>query len=375
MNAMSRIPLRRITALAALVLSMLLLGAAPAFAHGGGGPDASNYRSVVLDVVDGAAAATPDAAPVDPGELTWRVLANDSLLEVRNNTDQELLVLGYQDEPYLRIGPEGVFENRNSPATYLSNDRFATTPVPETASPDAEPDWQQVSDQPVYAWHDHRIHWMAPTLPPQVKVDASQPVKVQDWSVPYRLGDQDFAVRGTLTWEPPPAWWPWIVAPAVAAAAGVLPAFARRDRDARRRFALQAGSLVLGVVVILNFVHGIDDIISVPATLAENLVASLQTFVPVLIAAWAAWRARTASPGAAQALLIGTAAVTIGLGLTHTTVLASSQVASRLPEWFSRLVVGMDFGIIVSTALAVLGSGEMIREEPAGQAVVAEGRA
>ena len=374
MNAVSRTPLRRLTVLAALVLSMLLLSAAPAFAHGGGGPDASNYRSVVRDVVDGDDAATPDAAPVDAGEVVWSVLANDSLLEVRNGTGEELMVLGYQDEPYLRIGPEGVFENRNSPATYLSNDRFATTPVPETASPDAQPDWQQVSDEPVYAWHDHRIHWMAPTLPPQVKVDASQPVKVQDWSVPYRLANQDFAVRGTLTWEPPPAWWPWIVIPSVAAAVGIIPAFARRDPDARRRFALQGGALVLGVVVIANVVHGIDDIISVPATFAQNLVASLQTFVPIIIGAWAAWRGRTASPGAAQALLIGTAAVTIGLGVTHTTVLASSQVASRLPEWFSRLVVGMDFAIIVSTALALLASGEMQREEPAAQPVVAEGR-
>ena len=31
---------------------------------------------------------------------------------------------------------------------------------PETADADAEPDWEQVSTEPHYVWHDHRTHWM-----------------------------------------------------------------------------------------------------------------------------------------------------------------------------------------------------------------------
>ena len=363
--------LQRLVLLAALSAATVVGTAGPALAHGGGGSDSSNYRSVVRDVVPAETVAEEQAAPVDSGAVTWSVLANDSLLEVRNATADELLVLGYQGEPYLRIGPEGVFENQNSPATYLSNDRFATTPVPESASPEAEPAWKQVSDEPVYAWHDHRIHWMAPTLPPQVKVDATRPVKIQDWFVTYELAGEALAVRGTLTWEPPPAWWPWIVGPAVIAAAAIVPAFRRRDEEGKRGVALRAGAMVLGVVVVANVIHGIDDIIAVPATLGQNLVATLQTFVPILIAAWATWRARTASPGAAQALLIGAAAVVIGLGMTHVAIFSSSQVASRLPEWFSRVVVGADFALIGSTALAVLASGELHRETEPEEAVQA----
>ena len=52
-------------------------------------------------------------------------------------------MLGYQDEPYLRVGPDGVFENRRSPAVYLNANRRGSTAVPRSADPDAEPDWTQ----------------------------------------------------------------------------------------------------------------------------------------------------------------------------------------------------------------------------------------
>ena len=350
---------RRVVVLLAGTVTALGALAGPALAHGGGGSDASNFVSVVGEVVTTASAAeeAPQAAPVEG--LTWRVLANDALLEARNDTGAELLVLGYQDEPYLRIGPEGVFENRNSPATYLNNDRFAETPVPETATPDAEPDWVAVSDSPVYAWHDHRIHWMAPTLPPQVKVDASQPVTVNNWTVPFTIDGQELSVSGTLRWEPPPPWWPWLLGAVVVLAVPVLPALRQREPDQRRRATLRSGAAVFAVVVVANVVHGVDDLIAVPATFTQNLVAGLQTFVPILIAAWATWRASKATPGSAQALVIGAAALVIGIAFTHVAVLSSSQIASLLPEWFTRAVIAADFAVIAPTVVVLLASGEL----------------
>lgn len=125
---------------AAVTAGLLVVLAAPALAHGGGGSDATNFRSAVLRVIGedtGDAERTP-AADV-PG-LSWRVLAGDALLAVDNRTGREVAVPGYEGEPYLRIGPDGVFENRNSPATYQNNDRYAQSTVPTHASADAAAD-------------------------------------------------------------------------------------------------------------------------------------------------------------------------------------------------------------------------------------------
>jgi hypothetical protein len=143
-------------------------------------------------------------------------------------------------------------------------------------------------------------------------------------------------------------------------AAPVVPAFlGRNDPDARRRRALKSAAVVFGVVIAANVIHGIDDLIAVPASAGDNAVAAAQTFLPLAIAAWASWRASRGTPGSAQALLIGTLVLVVGLGLTHTNVLVSSQVASLLPEWFSRAVVAADFGVVGPAILAIIASGEL----------------
>ena len=46
-----------------------------------------------------------------PADVTVRVVENGSRVELRNSSDRDLVVLGYAGEPYLRIGPAGVFTN------------------------------------------------------------------------------------------------------------------------------------------------------------------------------------------------------------------------------------------------------------------------
>ena len=59
-----------------------------------------------------------------------RILQFGDELELVNETSTEVVVPGYSDEPYLRIGPDGVWRNANSPATYINLDRFARVDVP-----------------------------------------------------------------------------------------------------------------------------------------------------------------------------------------------------------------------------------------------------
>ena len=85
-------------------------------------------------------------------ELTW-------------NGDGEVVVDGYDGEPYLRIDADGVERNVHSPATYLNQNRYARVEMPATADSRAAPEWQQISSGRSVRWHDHRTHWMDVTAP------------------------------------------------------------------------------------------------------------------------------------------------------------------------------------------------------------------
>jgi hypothetical protein len=178
----------RLRAVAAGAALLALLAAAPASAHQGN----PNYRSVIDGVV-----------PNEPG-VKIQVLNFDDRLQLDNRTGKNILVRGYQNEPYLRMLANGTVEvNHNSPAFYLNNDRTSTGKVPANAKAGATPDWQVVDRTGSYQWHDHRIHWMSTIMPRQV-TDKSKRTKVFDWKVPMQVGGQKANVTGTLFWQPKP---------------------------------------------------------------------------------------------------------------------------------------------------------------------------
>lgn len=216
--------MRRFRGAAALTLIASAVAAPAALAHGGGSPD---YISEVDSV-----------QPADAG-LTVDVLDRDDRLLLRNRGEQTVVVIGYDGEPYVRLAADGtVAVNRNSPALYLNDDRFADVDVPDNADGDAAPDWDVVNRDGQYEWHDHRIHWMSEgTLPPAV-TDTGAETKVFDWTVPLRVGDREGGIDGTLTWVGRPGGG-FPVAAAVALAAIVLGGlalvvFVRRRRGGDR---------------------------------------------------------------------------------------------------------------------------------------------
>ena len=207
----------RIALIVGAVVATLLGWAPPAAAHGGGGDDATNYLTVVLDAGD-------------PG-LDWEVLGGDALLRLTNRTAREVIVLGYEDEPYLRFTPdEGVFENVRSPATYLNDDRYADVDPPDEADPAARPEWRRVATGSRHAWHDHRAHWMSPVRPPLVDANPDVEQVILSWSLPLVIGGSDgrqVAASGELRWVPPVEWWPPVLVPALVFVAVVLAVAAR----------------------------------------------------------------------------------------------------------------------------------------------------
>lgn len=341
--------LARLGAVLTATFLLLALPATPALAHGRGS-DATNFSSRVLE------------APELDG-VTWQVYGGDEYLGVTNTSGTEITVLGYGDEPYLRVGPDGVFENANSPAAYLNDDRYGDLAPPPNADPAAEPDWVRVGDGDRYLWHDHRIHWMAATVPPMVApAPGAEHVVYESWSVPFVAGDgETLQVRGDLRWVPSSSPWPWLLGALVL----TLPALAglrtKPASDDRWPGLARPAAAVLAVLAALNLVHLVDDLFAVPLPLPVVALAAAQTLVFILIAAFGARRAWQAHEGAFTALGVGSAALLVGQGLLYLGVLTTSQSASIFPEAVTRAVVALSIAQIVPIGIvAVIGTRRLL---------------
>src|SRR5215207_9325010 len=214
---------------------VLLVTAPPAAAHGAGGDDATSYRSVITSAGEAC--------------LDWSILGGDAQVQLDNRCNAVVTILGYEGEPYLRFSPGRVEENQRSPARWLNQDRYSTQPPPADASADANPDWQTVADGSRFAWHDHRIHWMAPSRPSQVSTDVGEQ-RVFDWSLQYQTSStqETQSLEGTLWWSPSPPWW-LPLAVVLAAAAVLLAACATVARTRGQRW-WELASRPLAVVLL-----------------------------------------------------------------------------------------------------------------------------
>jgi hypothetical protein len=208
--------------LLATALLAALVACPAATGHGGGA--ARGFTSTVKSV-------TPKL-----DGLTVQVLQGDDQLHVRNDSGRELVVEGYEGEPYLRFDADGgVYRNASSPATYLNEVRYGNVDVPSSASKQAAPRWERVSRGNSYDWHDHRIHWMSTIDPPKVRQAKDQPHHIFDWSVPGSARGRPLAIRGSLDYKPPPksSFNPILIAPLVALVlAGGIFRWARARRNA-----------------------------------------------------------------------------------------------------------------------------------------------
>jgi hypothetical protein len=121
-------------------------------------------------------------------------------LFVHNDTGETLLITGSEGEPMLRIGPDGVRANLRSPS-YYTEAAQGILPVPSSADPLAPPEWTKVSDQPVWAWLEHRA--VVPASDQERDLLGKKPATILTWRTPMTLGDRELMVRGHVNWVPP----------------------------------------------------------------------------------------------------------------------------------------------------------------------------
>ena len=186
----------------AVLLALVIVSpSSAAWAHGGTDKAGfSNYETNILSVA-------PDAPGIEVS--TFGV---DGGITLVNRSSLEVIVLGYNNEPYLRLDPTGTYANLNSPATYVNGRRDANVPVPEEVTSSTTPNWYQLSYGNSVSWHDHRAHWMGTEPPDAVLVAPNQRhVVYPAWEVPLLVGGRNATLTGELVWVPPPTHDSWML--------------------------------------------------------------------------------------------------------------------------------------------------------------------
>jgi hypothetical protein len=331
---------RVVVAALAVALAGLLGPGEPAAAHSADGLPATNLRTRLRSI-----------DPHVPG-LRLAVVEAGNRLELTNEGPEEVVVLGYQGEPYLRVGPGGVFENRRSPAAYLNADRQAATPVPDEAGAEAAPVWRRTSDGTVARWHDHRTHWMGAEEPPAAqRAPARRHVVLPEWTVPMRIGDRSVVARGDLVWIPGPSPLPWLlVALALAAAAVTVAVIPRWHRSV---------AAVVAVLVAVDVAHvvGIGLARAGPpltrlAAVADAGVVGLVGWVAGGAGVWLLARRR--DHGVLAAGVAGLLVALLG-GVADLGDLARSQIPFAWPAGVARLLIavslGLGLGVVAATVI------------------------
>ncbi|MEV0269635.1 hypothetical protein AB0H43_12710 [Hamadaea sp. NPDC050747] len=318
--------------------------ATPAAAHAADAPDATNYRTTITGIT-----------PALPG-VSVRAIEAGARLELTNHSDRVVEVLGYSNEAYLEIRPDGVFENVNSPATYLNATLQGGVVPPANADPAAAPQWRKTSDQPVARWHDKRARWTALQPPPAVAADPGTGHRIADWSVPLRMADDlsTLELRGTLDWVPPPSaalWWSLtIVVAAALAALGLVAAL---------RVQLLGMILIVGGLAALTYVTARE--IDAGARGAWEIVAGvfaseLWPAVAGLTALLAGGYALRNRPSGPFAVALAGAGLALFGGLVNAAVFFRSVAPIPWPDLVARLIVlaVLAIGIGVCGAAALL---------------------
>ncbi len=321
----------------ALCIGILLLTPTPAWAHTADGTTAaSDYRTRITSV-----------RPAISG-LSLRIVQQNTRIELTNRTGSRVEVLGYEQEPYLRVDSDAVYVNERSPSTYVNEDLGSSGPPDEiTVSAHAKPLWRQISHGPVARWHDHRTHWMSAHPPPSVHSGEPGPRQLFVWHIQLRVGEKPVTVAGALTYFPPPhavLWWGGIVV-----AMGIIVVASRW----RYGTCLLASLLTVAAIAELATCvgEGMDAGESGPGLVSALFTDTSYTTIAAVAAVCATiptWRRHPAGPFA-----LATAGMCLGLlgGVPEIAVFVHEQAdapwAGTLARTFTAITIALSAGVAI----------------------------
>lgn len=311
--------------------------APPAGAHTTGGLQPTDYRTVVRSV-------TPRIAGVSA-----RAVDLGSSIELSSSARAEVTILGYDGEPYLRVGARGVYRNERSPAAFLNRSTKPTGGLPAGYDAKAEPRWRRIASGRTVRWHDHRAHWMGNSDPPAVRRDRSRAhVVIPDWRVPIRVGDRAASIRGSVVWVPPPTPTYWIVGAALLC---VVVALAHRARFWRWVTVSALACLVAAAVVDVVGTWNASSA-SGGSKLSSSAYAVMSALLgTAVMIALTRSRWRRAIP----AVLFAGFGLFVVSGVGNVGVWFASQLPTTAPDWLARSVpmigLGVGAGLLIGSAM------------------------
>jgi len=338
----------RLAGAAAAATVLLLVAAVPADAHiAGTNATPTNYRTRILEV-----------SPQVVG-LRVRVAEVGGTLELTNRTGEQVVVLGSQFEPYLRVEADGgVEENRRSPTWLASPPPGSARPRSARVDAAAPPDWHRIGGGARVVWHDHRAHWIGPDPPRVRQAPRRRQVVIPRWQVPLQVGGRTVIVAGEVVWVPGSSPWPWL------GLAGALAAVVGAAGRARRWRVPVVAALVVAVAGDVAHTVGAE-LASVVPVLVRVYVSSLWAtgWVLGMVVAYRLLRGRESEADVYLLLAVGLFfAFASGLGDVFT--LSRSQASTALPLLVARATVTVSLGVgvgLFAVALQLASKGGATR--------------
>jgi hypothetical protein len=326
----------------AIVVATALVAFVPAAPAAADPAGPTHYDSRITGIT------AEDGRAQDEPPVRLEILGGDAFLVVAADPGVEVEVPGYEGEPYVRIAADGTVEvNQRSPARWLNDARYGAeeVDVPADADPAAPPRWEAVASDGEYAWHDHRIHWMSPSLPRQVDAAAGEPQPVADWEVPLVIDGAPVTVVGELWWLPGPT----AVVPAaltlLAVVAGIALALLRPGAVPGLLAASALAALAVGVAKNLGLPAGAD---------GEPFLVVLPVLALALTVAGVAVGRRDAAGSVRGRLVAAAGGLPLAVwALLQAGALTRPLVPGPLPAGVVRVVVAL---LVAAAAAGVLAA-------------------
>jgi hypothetical protein len=265
--------------------------------------------------------------------VTARVVDLSGRMELRNESSVDVVVLGYDGEPYLRVGPSGTFENARSPAVFLNRTSEPDVDVPDRYDADAAPEWRRVSEESRVRWHDHRAHASRGAL-------KQGPIT---WEIDLTVDGQAAVIAGRSVLVEPDPWWVWAALGACIAVAIVV---ASRVRWRRTTLVALVALAAGGAVQLAGSWSSSADTVVARVGAAALPAAALAVTV---VAIWSVAHRR--EPAAAW-VLVAAVAMFVTLGVSDILVWFRSQLPSSLDWNAVRAIVALEIGGALGVGIA-----------------------
>ena len=313
--------------LATGLLGALLVGS-PALADP---PGPTDYQSEIV--------------AVDPptGTIQTSIVGGDSFFQLTVEPGTEVVVVGYQGEDTLWFRPDGtVWENRNSPSTYLNEDRLGGGGIPANASADAEPDWRQVASDGNFSWHDHRAHWMQQARP----FGLGPGDQILESVIPLVVDGVEVEVTVISTWQQAASPVPMVLGFVMGAAAALGAFLLRRVH--------RSPLVVLAPVAVLALVVGLWQFRSLPPETDPRLIWWVLPAIAVVSAAIGLVVERRVGRFAGDAALLIVGVELAIWGFAKRDGFSAAIIPTDAPGWLDRFTTALALAAGAGTVVVAL---------------------